>query len=172
MKQIRAIGGRGGDGCVSFLSLWANENAGPDGGDGGNGGHVVLQATKSVNNLSHMKSLLQARNGEAGRNKDCCGKSAEHLIIQVPVGTVIRNPGGKIVGDLEKEGMLFVAARGGAGGKGNHFFMSSEEQTPQICEYGAEGEDLSYLTELRSMAHLGLVSLIYYDDHEMCTMHY
>lgn len=37
LKNIRTIGGRGGDGCISFLSLFANENAGPDGGDGGNG---------------------------------------------------------------------------------------------------------------------------------------
>ena len=28
---------------MSFLSLFANEYAGPDGGDGGNGGHVIIQ---------------------------------------------------------------------------------------------------------------------------------
>lgn len=43
VKQTRTVGGRGGDGCVSFLSLWCNENAGPDGADGGNGGHVVFE---------------------------------------------------------------------------------------------------------------------------------
>lgn len=53
---------------------------------------------------------------------------------------------------------MFIAARGGAGGKGNHFFASNHEQTPMICEYGAKGEDLPYITELKSMAHLGLVS--------------
>lgn len=56
--------------------------------------------------------------------------------------------------------MMFVAARGGAGGKGNHFFVSNAEQAPQICEYGANGEDIAYVTELRSMANLGLVSFI------------
>lgn len=48
----------------------------------------------------------------------------------------------------------------GSGGKGNKFFESNEEKTPQICEYGAKGEDLAYTLELRSMAHLGLVSVI------------
>lgn len=43
MKTMRAVGGKGGDGCISFLQLWANENAGPDGGHGGNGGHVILK---------------------------------------------------------------------------------------------------------------------------------
>lgn len=45
------------------------------------------------------------------------------------------------------------------GGKGNHFFASNNEKAPQVCEYGARGEDLAYTLELRSMAHLGLVSV-------------
>lgn len=45
------------------------------------------------------------------------------------------------------------------GGKGNRFFESNEEKTPQICEYGAKGEDIAYTIELRSMAHLGLVRI-------------
>lgn len=166
LKQIRAIGGRGGDGCISFLSLWANENAGPDGGDGGNGGHVVLQASNDVNNLAHVSSILKAINGTDGLPKDCHGKCAEHLIVKVPVGTIVKSMNGKIVGDLSDEGMMFIAARGGAGGKGNHFFISDSEQAPQVCEYGANGEELSYITELRSMAHLGLVSGISIDRTE------
>lgn len=47
VKQTRTLGGKGGDGCVSFLSLWCNENAGPDGADGGNGGHVVFEVITS-----------------------------------------------------------------------------------------------------------------------------
>lgn len=111
-----------------------------------------------MNNLAHIKSILHASNGENGRKKDCGGKSAEHCVVQVPVGTIIRNTEGKIVGDLNKVDAMFIAARGGAGGKGNHYFVTSEEQSPQISEYGAHGEDLTYITELRSMAHLGLVN--------------
>jgi len=44
-RRVRAIGGKGGDGAISFLQLWSNETAGPDGGDGGNGGHVVLKVS-------------------------------------------------------------------------------------------------------------------------------
>ena len=42
-RQINVRGGCGGNGCMSFLRLFANEWAGPDGGDGGNGGHVIFQ---------------------------------------------------------------------------------------------------------------------------------
>ena len=49
------IGGRGGNGCLSFLSEAHHEFAGPDGGNGGNGGHVIFQGKISV---YHMTSLL------------------------------------------------------------------------------------------------------------------
>ena len=57
---------------------------------------------------------------------------------------------------------MFVAARGGAGGKGNHFFISDKEQAPQVSEYGAKGEQVSYELEIRSMAHIGLVRINVY----------
>lgn len=158
------MGGNGGDGCISFLSLWSNEFAGPDGGDGGNGGHVILRARSSRTNLSHIDSVLTAESGEAGANKDCNGKNAPHLIIDVPIGTIIRNETGKVVGDLVEENVMFVLARGGAGGKGNHFFTNDTEQSPEVCEFGALGEKLQYSIELRSMAHVGLV-LIHFLEH-------
>lgn len=52
---------------------------------------------------------------------------------------------------------MFVAARGGAGGRGNHFFVSDTLQAPSVAEFGAEGERCKYILELRSMAHIGLV---------------
>lgn len=59
--------------------------------------------------------------------------------------------------DLSKEGMMFVAARGGAGGHGNHFFAGPTLQAPQIAELGGEGETCRYLLEVKTMAHIGLV---------------
>lgn len=41
--RVRVVGGDGGDGCISFLSTYGKEFAGPDGADGGNGGHVVFK---------------------------------------------------------------------------------------------------------------------------------
>lgn len=137
--------------------MWSNEFAGPDGGDGGNGGHVILQASSQVYDLSHVDAVLKANNGEKGYNKDCNGKNAAHLIVDVPVGTVVKNYEGKVVGDLYNDGVMFVVARGGAGGKGNHYFVTDTEQSPEICEYGATGEELDYSVEIRTMAHVGLV---------------
>ncbi|CAG9858359.1 unnamed protein product [Phyllotreta striolata] len=157
LKQVRVVGGKGGDGCISFLSLWANEFAGPDGGDGGNGGHVILKATQDIKDLHAVSTVIRAENGENGRNKDCHGKNAEHMVINVPIGTIIKDSDGKVIGDLSRQGLMFVAARGGAGGKGNKFFISDTQQSPEISEYGANGEELEYTIEIKSMAHIGLI---------------
>lgn len=119
-----------------------------------------MQATSNVKDLRHINSVIKAENGEKGYTKDCFGKNAEHNVIKVPVGTIMRDVEGKILADLNKERMMFIAARGGAGGHGNAFFKSDTQQTPEICEYGAIGENLQYVLEVRSMAHVGLVSIL------------
>nr|XP_050848427.1 mitochondrial ribosome-associated GTPase 2 [Vespula vulgaris]XP_050848428.1 mitochondrial ribosome-associated GTPase 2 [Vespula vulgaris] len=159
LKQIRVMGGKGGDGNISFLQLWKNDHAGPDGGDGGHGGHVIFQVSSNVKDLKHIKSVLKAEDGEDGSCKNCYGKNASHNIIPVPVGTIIRNIKGTILADLDQDNSMFIAARGGAGGHGNTFFTSDTQQSPKICEYGADGEDLQYVLEVRSMAHVGLIGL-------------
>lgn len=47
-----------------------------------------------------------------------------HILLQVPVGTLFKL-NGTCVADLNEEGDMFIAARGGAGGKGNAFFANS-----------------------------------------------
>nr|CAD7573401.1 unnamed protein product [Timema californicum] len=173
VRAVRAVGGTGGDGDISFLQLWSNETAGPDGGDGGNGGHVVLEASLDIRDLNHVSSILKADPGERGYNKDCSGKNAAHTVVksphectnnshkprvpQVPLGTIVKTATGRVIADLSRDGSMFVAARGGAGGHGNHFFVSDTAQSPQVAEFGAQGEDLQYVLEVRSMAHIGLV---------------
>ncbi|XP_043275215.1 mitochondrial ribosome-associated GTPase 2 isoform X2 [Venturia canescens] len=159
VKQVKAFGGVGGDGAISFLQLWVNDKAGPDGGDGGHGGHVLFEVSPDVKDLKGVKNIVQAENGEKGYSKDCCGKNAEHKVIKVPIGTIVRNTNGDILADLDEPGMMFIAARGGAGGHGNAFFTSPTQQCPQICEYGAVGEEKEYVLEVRSMAHIGLIGL-------------
>lgn len=110
-----------------------------------------------MSDFAHLTAVITGQNGGRGENKDCHGKTAENRIIQVPVGTIIKNQEGKIVGDLHEEQMMFIAARGGAGGRGNKFFCTDSDQAPEICEYGAEGEKFNYFLEIRSMAQVGFL---------------
>lgn len=51
IKQVKTFGGVGGDGAISFMRLWVNDRAGPDGGDGGHGGHVLFQVSEIETNI-------------------------------------------------------------------------------------------------------------------------
>ena len=74
------------------------------------------------------------------------------------MGTLVKTDVGGLLGSLEKPGEVFVVARGGAGGKGNHFFLSNEDRAPARAELGAKGQERRLRVELRTMAHAGLVS--------------
>lgn len=142
--RVRIKAGEGGNGKVSTSSVYANEFAGPDGGDGGNGAHILFRASKKLNSLSHLKTVINAPNGGSGGHSDLEGKCATHKIIDVPVGTLFRNLEREVVAELSQENTMFLAARGGAGGKGNAFFKTAERQTPFVAETGGSGESFTF----------------------------
>ena len=156
-KRVQFKGGDGGDGCISMLHLFANENGGPDGGDGGNGGHIILRADTQTKSLAGVQSICRAESGGRGHGSDITGPSAEHTFIDVPLGTMVKRENGEILADLDEQGSMYIVARGGAGGKGNHFFLSDSNRHPQVAEKGAAGEEVTVLLEMKSMAHCGLV---------------
>lgn len=156
-KRVKVIGGPGGDGCISFMKLFCNPNAGPDGGDGGNGGHVVFEATSNVKSLEHVSSTICGNAGLRGFGKDMHGRCGEHTVVPVPLGTVVCSEEERPLADLDTEGSRFLAARGGAGGRGNHHFLTNENRHPRICQLGAQGEAIVYHLEMKTMAQAGLV---------------
>lgn len=64
---------------------------------------------------------------------------------------------GKTIVDLSKHGNEYLAVFGGAGGKGNRFFLSNEIRAPMTATPGTVGQERSVQLELRTMAHAGLV---------------
>ena len=157
-KEVECKAGNGGDGMICFLRLWCNPMAGPSGGDGGHGGHIIFEADQRIKCLSNVESILRAESGEKGMSKDMTGKNGEHLIIKVPVGTLVKDKRtSRLVADLDVNESKFLAARGGQGGKGNHYFLDNKNRHPGVAEMGAIGESKRWVLELKSMAHSGLV---------------
>lgn len=154
--RFTAIGGKGGDGEIAFLRLPKNPMGGPSGGDGGNGGHVILQACKTVKSLEGIPPVITGESGKRGRGKHMHGAHGEDKIINVPVGTLVKEDD-EVRCDLNEHDATFIAARGGAGGHGNHFFLTNTNRHPDMAEYGADGEMRKYELELKIMAHIGLV---------------
>ena len=87
--DVRA--GSGGHGCLSFRREKYVEFGGPDGGDGGAGGHVYVEADTNLNTLVDYRyeRSFKARNGEPGKGRQMTGKSAEDVVLKVPVGTTV-----------------------------------------------------------------------------------
>ncbi|XP_074659914.1 mitochondrial ribosome-associated GTPase 2-like [Tubulanus polymorphus] len=157
-RVVNFVGGNGGDGCSAFSSYAGKEWAGPDGGDGGNGGHVILAVNHNVKSLNHLTGLIRAKNGDKGRSKCCHGKNADHEYVEVPLGTIVKLAETyETIADLEASDSVYVAARGGAGGKGNHFFLTNENRAPVIAELGGIGESRRLVVELKTIADAGLV---------------
>lgn len=139
-----------------FHSEPRKEFGGPDGGDGGNGGHVILKVDPQVKSLSSVLSRYQGCNGENGGSKNCFGQNGAILYIKVPMGTLVKE-GNEVVADLSHPNDEYIAALGGAGGKGNRFFLANDNRAPVICTPGQPGQQRILFLELKTVAHVGMV---------------
>jgi len=159
---ITVASGKGGNGCVSFRREKYIPKGGPDGGDGGDGGDVILRVNPSLSTLSDIryKKKYLAGNGRGGKGKKMNGERGKSVFIDVPAGTVVyEDKSDKLLADLIHPGQLFVAAKGGKGGKGNARFATSTRQTPDFAERGKDGQRRNLRLELKLLADVGLVGL-------------
>jgi GTP-binding protein len=84
--------GSGGNGCVSFLREKYIEEGPPNGGDGGSGGSIYIQAVEGITSLHKLarRGVIKAGRGKNGQGKSKGGRRGEDVLLQVPVGTVVR----------------------------------------------------------------------------------
>ncbi|KZF25075.1 GTP-binding protein Obg/CgtA [Xylona heveae TC161] len=90
--SITLHAGGGGHGCVSFLREKYIANGPANGGDGGSGGNIYIQAVQGETSLHKLarRGILKAGRGRNGRGKNKGGERGEDVLLQVPVGTVVR----------------------------------------------------------------------------------
>jgi GTP-binding protein len=160
--SINVYAGRGGNGCLSFRREKYIERGGPDGGDGGDGGSVIVVADEAVGTLVDYRFSRnhRAESGEKGRSRNCTGRSADDLILRVPVGTTIIDEDlGEVLGDLSVSGQQQIVAQGGFHGLGNTRYKSSTNRAPRQTSPGSEGEVRSLKFELKVLADVGLLGL-------------
>ncbi len=158
--KIFARSGSGGAGSTHFRREKFVAFGGPDGGDGGKGGSIILKGDKQYWTLIHLKFQRHqfAQNGESGSGARSSGKDAADIIIPVPLGTVARDAeSGEIVGEVTAHGDELVLLKGGRGGQGNWHFKSATNQVPRYSQPGEDGQEGSFVLELKVLADVGLV---------------
>jgi GTP-binding protein len=158
--RIRVKAGDGGNGCMAFRREKFVPRGGPSGGDGGHGGDILMESSLSHNTLVHFRFNPEHKSerGGHGLGSNCSGNSGEHLVLKVPVGTVLfDDETGEQIHDFARAGDSIVIARGGRGGRGNQHFATSTHQAPREHELGRAGEQRNYRLELRLLADAGLV---------------
>jgi len=154
--------GDGGNGCVSFRREKFVPKGGPNGGDGGKGGDVYIIATSKLHSLIDFKyrSHFKAERGSHGQGRDMHGRGGKDCIIEVPVGSIIKeSESDRVIADLSEEGQKILIAKGGSGGLGNPHFASGSNRTPRLATKGKKGEEFWLKIELKLMADIGLVGL-------------
>ncbi|WP_283589313.1 GTPase ObgE, partial [Staphylococcus nepalensis] len=101
---------------------------------------------------------FKAKRGEGGQSSNMHGKNAEHLVLKVPPGTIIKSVDTEeVLADLVENGQRATVARGGRGGRGNSRFASPRNPAPDFSENGEPGEEIEVTLELKLLADVGLV---------------
>lgn len=160
--KLFCASGHGGPGSTHLHRAKYVPKGGPDGGDGGRGGHIILRANPQFWTLIHLKyrKVIRAERGEGGGADLCKGKQGQDVILDVPVGTVVKNAEtGETIFELVEPGEEKILCRGGKGGLGNNNFKTPTMQTPRYSQPGEEGEEGWFIFELKLLADVGLVGL-------------
>ena len=133
---------------------------GPDGGDGGRGGHIILKGNAQLWTLLHLKyrKHVKAESGTAGEGGRRSGAQGEDVILEVPLGTIARNPDtGEQLAEITDDGQEIILFPGGRGGLGNDHFKTATQQAPYYAQPGEPGLEEWVVLELKLLADVGLV---------------
>src|SRR5579884_2521176 len=158
--KIFVQAGAGGNGSRHFRRERYIPNGGPDGGDGGRGGSIYMQASNNMNTLIDYRYRQQFKAGAGGHGmrQKMHGAKGEDIVLEVPVGTIVRDAEtNELIADLVENGQRVMVARGGRGGLGNVHFATATHQAPTEAQKGEPGEERWLLLELRLIADVGLV---------------
>lgn len=158
--KIYVASGKGGRGSTHLHREKFIEKGGPDGGDGGRGGHVYIVGNEGLWTLFHLKFArhIKAGHGGDGGSSRSTGSDGEDKIIEVPLGTVVKDKEtGEVLFEITEHGEKRIVAEGGKGGLGNWHFRSSTNQTPRYAQPGMPSAELDIVLELKVLADVGLV---------------
>ncbi|UKN03028.1 GTPase ObgE [Paracrocinitomix mangrovi] len=158
--KIHCRSGKGGAGSTYMRREKFIPKGGPAGGDGGRGGHVILKGNEQLWTLLPLKyrKHIKADHGEPGGRNQRHGADGKDEILEVPLGTVVKDAETfEVIGEISEHGQELIVMEGGKGGKGNVHFKSATRQTPRYAQPGIPYKEGWVILELKVLADVGLV---------------
>ena len=158
--KLTVNSGKGGKGSTHLRREKFVPKGGPDGGDGGSGGNIILKGNSNLWTLQSFryKKHFKAGNGGDGSGSRKSGSNGEDVVINVPLGTVIKDlETEKVICEINDESSDLILLKGGKGGRGNFHFKTPTNQTPRYSQSGLPGKELKIILELKVLADVGLV---------------
>lgn len=158
--RIFCKSGHGGAGSKHFMRTKYNAQAGPDGGDGGRGGHIIVKGNAQLWTLLHLRYYKNviAEDGENGSKNNCSGRMGKDIIIEVPLGTIVRDEEtSELAAEILEDGQEAIFMPGGRGGLGNSNFATPTNQVPEHAQPGEPGMEGWKTLELKVLADVGMV---------------
>ena len=159
--SLSLASGSGGNGAISFYRTKKNPRGGPDGGDGGRGGSIIFASSNRFSGFEHLKKVrkYQAGAGGNGGKQLKAGKTGSDILLNFPVGTLVRNVQGQILKDFIAERQE-VFLEGGRGGRGNTFFKNSLNQAPRQFQKGEKGKNQKIILELKPLIDVAIIGKV------------
>lgn len=157
---VNVESGQWGNGIVTWRREAGVAFGGPSWWNGGKWWSITLKASKDENTLVAYKfrKNFKAKPGEAWRPKDQYGANAKDLVLEVPVGTLVRNNvNWKVLHVFSKDKEKFIVVNWWEGGVWNIFFKDAVLQYPNFCLLGEPWHKLELLLELQLLADVALI---------------
>jgi len=119
----------------------------------------VVESTEGVTSLLDYQRRPHRRAGDGthGSGDLKHGREGADAVLQVPVGTMIRDLDGTLLADLARPGQRVQLLEGGRGGKGNAALVSRTNVAPTFAEQGEYGEERDFVFELKLLADAALI---------------
>lgn len=122
---------------------------------------IILRANPNENTLSvfRHKKVIRAKSWEDWWIRELSWAWSNDVIIEVPVGTLIKDENWKLMHDLSNPWEIYVLCRWWRWWFGNSHFATSTRQAPAFAELGDVWEEKTVNLELKLVADIGIIWL-------------
>ncbi|WP_185877748.1 GTPase ObgE [Blattabacterium cuenoti] len=157
--KIFCKSGDGGSGNIHFCKKKNLSKKIPDGGNGGNGGNIFIQGNSNINTFIHLryKKHWIAMSGKSGGKNKKTGLNGKDLLIEVPLGTIIKDHNENIIEEINQNLKKIILFKGGLGGKGSAFFKRKNYKFNFCSKNGKKTKGRWIYLELKFLSDVGII---------------